>query len=340
MPKILVTGGAGYIGSHTLVDLIESGHDVICIDNLCNSSIRALEGVEKITGQTISFVNGDICDLPTLESLFKQEDISSIIHFAALKSVGESVEQPLAYFQNNVVGMINLLECMQPYAVDHFIFSSSCSVYGNADALPVIETTPWMEAESPYARTKQMCEQIIADYAPSVPAKSFAILRYFNPAGAHESIDIGEAAENIASNLVPVITEVAIGKRDTLQVFGSDYNTRDGTCIRDYIHIMDLARAHTLALEFLLSGDGAVQTEVFNLGTGTGSTVLEVISAFEKVSGHELSYEMAERRAGDVVAVYADYTKAAQSLGWRPRRDIEQIMDTAWRWEQKRSRSL
>lgn len=337
MSTTLVTGGAGYIGSHTLVDLIQSGYDVVCIDNLDNSSLSAIQGVEEITGQAVTFIEGDICDLDVLEDVFKKHSIDAIIHFAALKSVGESVEQPLRYYQNNVVGMLNLISCMETYGVHHFIFSSSCSVYGNADVLPVMEDTPWEKAESPYARTKQMCEEILQDYAVSNDEKSFVILRYFNPAGAHESIVIGEDAQNNASNLVPVITEVAMGKRDALQVFGSDYDTRDGTCIRDYIHIMDLARAHTLALDFLLQRARQVQVEVFNLGSGTGSTVLEVIHAFEKVSGKALSYNLVDRREGDVVAVYADYSKAANMLGWKPQRDIEVIMDSAWKWQLARS---
>ncbi|NND06752.1 MAG: UDP-glucose 4-epimerase GalE [Saprospiraceae bacterium] len=337
MFQTLVTGGAGYIGSHTMVDLIESGHDVVCIDNFDNSSRQAIKGIEQITGQQVTVVEGDICDMQVLQEIFQQYNINAIIHFAALKSVGESVEQPLRYYQNNVVGMLNLISCMETFHVQHFIFSSSCSVYGNADVLPVLEDTPWQEAESPYARTKQICENMIQDCAASSKEKSYVILRYFNPAGAHNSIIIGENAKNKASNIVPVITEVAVGKRTSLQVYGSDYNTRDGTCVRDYIHIMDLARAHTLALEFLISKKNKEPVEVFNLGSGTGSTVLEVIRAFEKVSGKSLVYDLVQRREGDVEAVYANYDKAAKMLGWAPTRNIESIMDSAWKWELART---
>lgn len=335
MPQILVSGGAGYIGSHTLVDLVNRGFDLICVDDFSNSSVKALRGVEKITGKKIVFYEGDICHQATLEQIFEKHNISATIHFAALKSVGESVEKPLTYYRTNLVGLINLLECHRKYGVKDFIFSSSCSVYGNADRLPVDENTPWKEAESPYGRTKQMCEHIIRDFADSVPDQSFVMLRYFNPAGAHDSIIIGEEAQNIPTNLIPVITEVAIGKRPQLLVFGSDYDTRDGSCIRDFIHIMDLARAHTLALEFLLKGKNKNQTEVFNLGSGQGTTILEAIEAFEEVSDQKLNYKLTDRRPGDVVAVYADHTKATKLLQWTPERGIKEIMDTAWKWQLK-----
>ena len=340
MAKVLVTGGCGYIGSHTLVDLIAHGHQVVSIDNLWNSTTQALEGIKNITGADVKNYQIDLRDSAALEQVFTDHTFDAIIHFAALKSVGESVEKPLLYYENNIVGIINLLQCQQKHNIQHFIFSSSCSVYGNAKQLPVTEQTPLARAESPYARTKQFCEDIIFDLAVKDTQSSFILLRYFNPAGAHPSIEIGEAAKTPASNLVPVVTETAIGKRQLLQVFGSDYPTRDGTCIRDYIYIMDLAHGHTKALEYLLRGEHEDNVEIFNLGSGTGSTVLEVIKAFEKVSNQKLNYALSDRRRGDVVAIYADYGKAATHLGWTPKTGIEEIMHTAWQWELKRNNQL
>jgi UDP-glucose 4-epimerase len=338
MKKVLITGGCGYIGSHTIADLLENGFDPISLDNLSNATEESLEGVRAITGVRVPNYAVDLCDLQATRKVFEAHPgLSGIIHFAALKSVGESVEQPLRYFQNNITGLLNLLQCALEFAVPHFIFSSSCSVYGNTAALPVVEDTPFEEAQSPYARTKQMGEQIIRDFAPAAPDMRFILLRYFNPAGAHPSALIGEAPSNLANNLVPVITETAIGKRKELVVFGDDYPTRDGSCIRDYIHIMDLARAHTQALQYLLDGKQAQSCDVFNLGIGEGVSVLEAVRSFEQVAGQPLNWRIGPRRPGDVVAVYADYSKAAMLLGWQPRYGINDIMQTAWEWEKRRS---
>ena len=320
-----------------MVDLIDKGHEPVSVDNLVNSSSKPLQGIYEITGQLVENHPIDLRNLQALEHVFSSNDFDAIIHFAALKSVGDSVNQPLLYYENNLLGMINLLSCQQSFDVPHFIFSSSCSVYGNASSLPVTEHSPIQEAESPYARSKQFCEGILLDLAKKDSQSNYIILRYFNPAGAHPSIKIGEASKTTASNLVPVVTETAIGKREQLSVFGSDYPTRDGTCIRDYIYIMDLADAHTRALEYVIANRNQDNVDIFNLGSGRGSTVLEVIQAFEKTSGHTLNYQLCDRRPGDVVAVYADYTKANELLGWEPQNGIEEIMRTAWRWEQVRN---
>lgn len=338
MKKVLVTGGCGYIGSHTIVDLIDNGFEVISVDSNINSDLKPLESIKALTGKTVKNYTIDLCNLEKTKQLFaEQSDICGIIHFAALKSVGESVEKPLLYFQNNLNSLLNLLECAKIHQVNHFIFSSSCSVYGNAKDLPVTEDTAFEPAESPYARTKQIGEQILWDFARANKNMSIIPLRYFNPAGAHESALIGESPVNVSTNLVPVITEVAIGKREKLTVLGGDYETRDGSCIRDYIHVMDLANAHTKALEYLLRGDNEESVEVFNLGIGNGVTVLEAVHAFEKVTNQKLNYEIGPRRPGDVVAIYSNYQKAADRLKWAPHRDIEAIMLTAWEWEKKRS---
>lgn len=338
MAKILVTGGCGYIGSHTIVDLLDNGFSVISVDNLVNSTEASLAGVEAITGVKVVNYPVDLCDRPALEKVFKEHpDIAGVIHFAALKLVGESVQQPLRYYKNNVVGLLNLLELMQEAGVAPLIFSSSCSVYGNATELPVTEDTPRLTAESPYARTKQMGEDMLQDIARVDPSFKIVLLRYFNPAGAHESALLGEAPSNPASNLVPVITEAAAGKRPELVVFGTDYPTRDGSCIRDYIHVMDLAAAHTQALQYILAGRQEANCEIFNLGIGEGVSVLEAIAAFERVAGVRAPYRLGPRRPGDVVAIYANFARAANRLGWQPRRSIDDIMRTAWAWEQARS---
>ncbi len=340
MKKVLVTGGCGYIGSHTIVDLIDNGYEVISIDNLINSSTTPLKGIREITGKEVSNYEVDLCDLSATRQVFSENpDIAGVIHFAALKQVGESVEQPLRYFRNNINSLLNVLTCMREFSVANLIFSSSCSVYGNAEELPVTETTPLQEAESPYARTKQMGENIIRDLTQAVHDINVILLRYFNPAGAHETSLIGEAPTNPASNLVPVITETAVGKRREMTVFGNDYPTRDGSCIRDYIHVMDLANAHTKALEYLLADRQSSNCEVFNLGIGEGVTVLEAIKAFEQVAGKALNYRIGDRRPGDVIAIYANYDRAARLLQWQPERNILDIMRTAWEWEKKRNES-
>lgn len=333
MSKILITGGCGYIGSHTIVDLITNGFEVISVDNLVNSEIEALSNVEKITGKAVQNYEVDLCDRKALEKVFSENiDISGVIHFAALKAVGESVAKPILYFRNNIVGLINLLDCCVNSNVKHFIFSSSCTVYGNVDHLPVTEETPMKAAESPYGRTKQISEQIIEDTFLNTNISAIH-LRYFNPAGAHESNLIGESPRNIALNLIPVITETAIGIREVTTVYGDQYDTRDGSCIRDYIHIMDLADAHTKALQFLEANKNKSKVEIFNLGIGQGVSVLEAIQAFEKVSGKSLNYVIGPARPGDVVAIYADYSKAKKALGWIPKRNIEDIMETSWNWQ-------
>lgn len=340
MAKVLVTGGCGYIGSHTVVDLLENGFEVISIDNLSNADPAALDGIKKITGKRIKNYEVDLVDLPAVLKVFeKNPDIVGVIHFAALKAVGESVEQPLRYHRNNLFGMINILEAMHQYGVVNLIFSSSCSVYGNAEELPVTEDTPLQRAESPYARTKQMCENIIRDTLHQHTHLNAILLRYFNPAGAHESALIGEAPINKATSLVPVITETAIGKRKSMTVFGDDYDTRDGSCIRDYIHVMDLAEAHTRSLQFLMEKKQTQNVEVFNLGIGEGVSVLEAIHAFEKVTGIKLNYHIGPRRPGDVVAIYADSSKAKKMLNWGMQRDIDVIMKTAWEWEKARTKN-
>lgn len=335
--KILVTGGCGYIGSHTIADLIDNGFEVVSVDNLSNSSEVALEGIQELTGVKVHNYRIDLVDQEATRQIFLDHpDIKGIIHFAALKLVGESVDKPLLYFRNNLNSLLSILECMDEFGVDNLIFSSSCSVYGNATSLPVTEDTPLQEAESPYARTKQMGENIIQDYLNKRKDQNSILLRYFNPAGAHESNLIGESPTVPPSNLVPVITETAIGKREKVLVFGDDYPTRDGSCIRDYIHIMDLANAHTKALQYLLEERHSNNCEIFNLGIGQGVSVLEAVNAFLEATKAPLNFEIGPRRPGDVVAIYADYSKAANLLGWKPERDINDIMRTAWEWEKKR----
>ena len=333
MQKVLVTGGCGYIGSHTIVDLINHGFEVVSVDSNIRSSTRLLEGVEKITGKKVRNYKVDLCNLEDTHAVFHENrDIVGVIHFAALKSVGESVNDPLYYFQNNLTSLVNVLKCIKEFNVPNFVFSSSCSVYGNTDALPVVEETPLGEAQSPYARTKQMGEQIIEDYSRVNNTQSI-LLRYFNPVGAHPSALIGELPLGKPDNLVPAITQVAIGKLPKLTVFGTNYPTRDGSCIRDYIHVMDIANAHTKALQYLLEKRNTENCEVLNLGTGNGVTVMEAIRAFEKVSGLKLNYELGEARPGDVIAIYANNTKAREKLGWVPESGIDDMMKTAWQWE-------
>jgi UDP-glucose 4-epimerase len=338
MQKILVTGGCGYIGSHTLVDLIEHGFEVISVDNHLRSKATQLDGVEKITGKKIKNYAVDLCDWNAVEKIFQEEkNIDGIIHFAALKSVPESVAEPLLYYHNNLASLVNILKATAQFGVKEFVFSSSCSVYGNADELPVTEATPLKYAESPYGFSKQIGERMIKDFAAIHANINFILLRYFNPVGAHQSAIIGEVPYERPNNLVPIITQTAIGKIQQLTVFGGDYDTRDGSCVRDYIHVSDVAHAHTCAMKYLLNDAPKKNVDVFNLGSGNGVTVLEAINAFEKVSGTKLNYKVGERRDGDVIAVYANIDKVKNILQWQPQRNIEQMMLTAWNWEKAMS---
>ena len=339
MPKVIVTGGCGYIGSHTLVELLAAGHHPVSIDDNSRSSERVLDGVERITGKRVKNCRVDLRNVTPTEAVFAENrDAIAVIHFAAFKTVPESVAKPLLYYDNNINSLLNVLACTEKYLIPCFIFSSSCAVYGNASELPVTEDTPFGEPECPYARTKQMGEHIIRDFA-RVNRTNSVSLRYFNPVGAHPSGEIGETPYGEPDNLVPGITRTAIGRLPELVVHGSDYDTRDGTCIRDYIHVSDIARAHVLAIEYMSKtgdrGQGTGKAEVFNLGSGTGTTVLEAISAFEGATGRKLSYRMGPRRAGDAAAVFSDNHKAETALGWRPERGIVDMMKTAWLWEQR-----
>lgn len=338
MSKILVTGGCGYIGGHTIIDLVANGFEVISVDDLSKGSLVMLGGVERIAGRPVKNYKVNLCNPDDTETIFiENPDIAGIVHFAAYKSVPESVAEPLKYFDNNINSLVNILKCAKEYKVNHFVFSSSCSVYGNADKLPVDENAPLKEPESPYARTKQIGEAICRDFARVHPDFNVTLLRYFNPVGAHSSALIGELQEK-PENLVPVITQTAIGKRREMTVFGSDYPTRDGSCVRDYIHVMDIANAHTKALQYTMSGDNDTNCDVFNLGSGNGVTVLELIHAFEKVSGEKLNYKIGPRRPGDVVAVYANNSKSRCLLDWDIKYSLDDMMDTAWRWEQHMKR--
>lgn len=331
--KILVTGGTGYIGSHTAVELQNSGFEVLIIDNLSNSSADVIDRIGDITGTKPEFEQTDLCDEKKLKEFFtKHNDIKAVIHFAALKAVGESVENPLLYYRNNISGMINLLEEMLRSGVNKIVYSSSCTVYGEAEELPVTEDSPIKKAESPYGFTKQAGEQLLTDLARVKDIKS-TILRYFNPAGAHDSSLIGELPIGVPNNLVPYITQTAAGIRDTLTVNGNDYDTPDGTNIRDYIHVTDLAKAHVTALERILNDKITDKTEVFNLGTGRGNSVMEVINSFEKVTGLKIKYKIGPRRSGDVVRIYSDTRKANEILGWKTERDLDNMMLTAWNWQ-------
>ena len=334
MAKILVTGGCGYIGTHTIVDLIENGFEVVSIDNLSRSDIRALKAVETLTGKSIKNYQVDLCNFDDTYAVFQEHtDITGIIHFAAYKAVGESCEKPLLYYENNLNSLVNLLKCADEFGIPHIVFSSSCTVYGNPDSTPVTEDFPIKQAESPYGATKQMGEVIVRDFTKSTAASAI-LLRYFNPVGAHPSATIGELPIGRPMNLVPAITQTAIGKLPQMTVHGTDYPTRDGSCIRDYIHVCDIASAHTLALQYLLGNKNTADCEVFNLGTGNGISVLEAIHTFEKVSGVKLNYTTGPRRSGDVVATYANNTAAVEKLGWKIKYNLEDMMRTAWAWEQ------
>lgn len=334
--KILVTGGLGFIGSHTVVALQQKGHDVYIVDNLSNSSLQVLDGITKITGITPHFTKLDLRNKESVKNYFTaNQDIDGIIHFAASKAVGESVENPLLYYENNLNTLTYILQELQKTPKANFIFSSSCTVYGQADKLPITENAPVKPAESPYGNTKQIGEEIIKD-ATQVNERLKAIaLRYFNPIGAHPTAEIGELPIGVPQNLIPYITQTAAGLRKELAVFGNDYPTEDGTCIRDYIHVMDLAEAHVVAVERLLNNNNKSDYEVFNLGTGKGNSVLEVIQTFEKVTDQKLPYRIAERRPGDVVAAYADTNLANNELGWSAQLSLADALQSAWKWQQK-----
>ncbi len=334
--KVLVTGGLGYIGSHTVVELQNEGYEVIVIDNLSNSSLDVLDGIQRITSKKPEFYKSDLRDKSSISSFFEtNKSIRGVIHFAASKAVGESVERPLHYYENNVTTLINLLSEYEKLENKNFIFSSSCTVYGEADDLPITEESPVKPAKSPYGNTKQIGEEIIKDLTNrSEEFKSIA-LRYFNPIGAHESSHIGELPKGIPQNLVPYITQTAIGLRQELSVFGDDYSTSDGTCIRDYIHVVDVAKAHVNALQRLLFNKQSSNYEIYNIGTGIGSSVLDVINSFERVSGTKLNYKIVERRPGDVIAAYADTSKVNKILGWKSELTLDDAIRDAWNWEQK-----
>ncbi|MBV9962366.1 MAG: UDP-glucose 4-epimerase GalE [Parafilimonas sp.] len=335
MKKILVTGGCGYIGAHTVVDLLENGYEVISIDDNSRSSTYLLDGIEKITGKKVKNYKVDLKNFDETLAVFQENnDITGIIHFAAYKAVGESVKEPLLYYENNLFSLVNILKCVKEFNIPHFVFSSSCTVYGNPDSIPVTESSPVKKAESPYGATKQMGEVMVEDYT-KVSGCNAILLRYFNPVGAHPSSLIGELPIGKPQNLVPAITQCAIGKIKQMMVYGDDYPTRDGSCVRDYIHVCDIAHAHTLALEFLISKKNQSACEIFNLGSGNGITVLEAIKAFEKVSGVALNYKIGPRRPGDVIAIYANNDFARSTLNWDVQYSLEDMMQTAWNWEIK-----
>ncbi len=334
--KILVTGGLGFIGSHTVVELQNKGYEVVIVDNCSNSSPNVINGIVAITGKKPLFEQFDLREKDKVQDFFKRHsDIEGVIHFAASKAVGESVENPLLYYENNLSTLVYILQQLADKASSSFIFSSSCTVYGQADELPITENAPVKVAESPYGNTKQIGEEIIRDTCKVTPNLNAIALRYFNPTGAHPSAEIGELPIGVPQNLIPFITQTAIGLREQLSVFGDDYPTSDGTCIRDYIHVVDLAKAHVVALQRLLTNKNATNYEVFNVGTGTGSTVMEVIQSFEKVSDQKLNYKIVGRREGDITAAYADTTKANNELGWEAKSGLDDSLSSAWKWEQK-----
>ena len=333
--KILVTGGLGFIGSHTVVELQNEGFDVIAVDNLSNSSIEVVDGIERITGKKPIFEKLELRDKKAVQDFFKKhQNIAGVIHFAASKAVGESVENPLLYYENNINTLVYLLQELQQKENSNFIFSSSCTVYGQAENMPITENAAVQTAMSPYGNTKQIGEEIITDVA-KVTNINAILLRYFNPIGAHPSAEIGELPLGVPQNLVPFITQTAMGLREKLSVYGNDYPTQDGTAIRDYIHVVDLAKAHVVALKRLLDKKNLHKVETFNLGTGTGSSVLEVITAFEKVSDTKLNYQIVGRRDGDIVEAYANTDKANEVLGWKAQSSLEESLASAWKWEQK-----
>ena len=331
--KILVTGGAGYIGSHTAVELIEAGYDVVIVDNLSNSEVGAIEGVRRITGRDVTFVEADCLDRAAMEDVFRRHRFDAVIHFAAFKAVGESVADPLKYYRNNVDSLVTLLETMRSHEVSNIVFSSSATVYGQPDVLPATETSPRKPATSPYGATKQICEDIICDSVAAYAGFCAIALRYFNPIGAHPSALIGELPRGVPNNLVPFITQTAAGLRPELAIFGDDYDTPDGTALRDYIDIVDLARAHVTAVGRMVEGRQKQPYEVFNIGTGVPVSVMELVRGFERANGVKVPFRIAPRRAGDATAVWADTTFAATELDWRATRPLSDTLRTAWQWE-------
>ena len=340
--KIIVTGGMGYIGSHTVIELLENNFTPVIFDNLSNSSIDVLDGIEKISGVKVAFEKVDITDLKATQASFsRHSDAIGIIHFAALKAVGESVEKPFQYYKNNVSGLINVIESMTHCSITNFIFSSSCTVYGQPDQLPVTENSPILPAASPYGNTKQIGEEILKDITSNKTSEKAVIaLRYFNPIGAHATGLIGELPLGVPNNLLPYITQTAIGLREELKVFGNDYNTKDGTAIRDYIHVVDLAQAHVVAVKRLIENKNKASFEAFNIGTGNGSTVLEVIQSFEKSTGVKVNYKLTDRRAGDIESIYADTSFAKNELGWSTQLSLDDMTKSAWKWEQNIRREI
>lgn len=332
--KILVTGGTGYIGSHTVVELQQSGFEVVIIDDLSNSSVSTLDSIEKITGIRPQFEEFNLQDYTKCDAFFtKYEGIKAIIHFAAYKAVGESVQEPLKYYQNNLLSLMNLVNCQRKFGVENIVFSSSCTVYGQPEVLPVTEATPRKEAESPYGNTKSVCEDILRDSTSAYENINALALRYFNPIGAHESGLIGENPSGVPDNLVPFITQTAAGIREQLSVFGDDYDTRDGSCVRDFINVVDLAKAHVIAIDRLLTGKSKASYEFFNIGTGDGATVLELINSFMEATGVDLNYKIVARRDGDIEKIYADTTLANEELGWKAEKSLGETLASAWNWE-------
>ena len=330
MAKILITGGAGYIGSHTALELLNEGYEVVVYDNLCNSSQESLRRVEELTGKTVKFYEGDVLDGAALEAMFRAENVGAVIHCAALKAVGESVQKPLEYYQNNITGTLTLMDVMNRVGVKNIVFSSSATVYGSPEEMPITESCPKGQCTNPYGWTKSMMEQIMSDVQKANPDWNVILLRYFNPVGAHKSGRIGEDPKGIPNNLMPYISQVAVGKLEKLGVFGNDYNTPDGTGVRDYIHVVDLAIGHVKAINYIFTNPGL---DVINLGTGVGYSVLDMVKAFSKACGKEIPYEIKPRRAGDIDMCYADPSKALKVLGWKAERGLDEMCEDTWRWQ-------
>ena len=330
MAKILITGGAGYIGSHTALELLNEGYEVVVYDNLCNSSQESLRRVEELTGKTVKFYEGDVLDGAALEAMFRAENVDAVIHCAALKAVGESVQKPLEYYQNNITGTLTLMDVINRVGVKNIVFSSSATVYGSPEEMPITESCPKGQCTNPYGWTKSMMEQIMSDVQKANPDWNVILLRYFNPVGAHKSGRIGEDPKGIPNNLMPYISQVAVGKLEKLGVFGNDYNTPDGTGVRDYIHVVDLAIGHVKAINYIFTNPGL---DVINLGTGVGYSVLDMVKAFSKACGKEIPYEIKPRRAGDIDMCYADPSKALKVLGWKAERGLDEMCEDTWRWQ-------